>query len=147
MRLSRRYDVKAHPIVHIEIPASDLKQTSQFYAEVFGWQVDPSTENYPVFSAEGGPGGGFVPLTEETTAGPVGFGVGKPLLHLATDDIEATLATVEAHGGKTLREKTEIPSIGWWAVFADPTGNPIGIFCALPGEAAHQPAEESATEA
>ena len=127
--------MNAHPIVHIEIPATDLKATSQFYADVFGWQIDPSTENYPLFKAEGGPGGGFVLLTDETTSGPVPFGVGRPLMHLATDDIEATLATVEAHGGKTLRTKAEIPGIGWWAVFADPTGNPIGIFCELPKEA------------
>jgi predicted enzyme related to lactoylglutathione lyase len=122
----------AHPIVHIEIPATDLKQTSQFYADVFGWQVDPAMENYSIFSVEGGPGGGFVPLTDENTAGPVGFGVGRPLLHLRTDDIEATLAEVEAHGGTTLKPKAEIPGIGWWAVFADPSGNPMAIFCAAP---------------
>jgi predicted enzyme related to lactoylglutathione lyase len=124
----------AHPIVHVEIPTTDLKQTSQFYADVFGWQIAPAMENYFIFSAEGGPGGGFVPLTEESAAGPVGMGIGRPLLHLRTDDIEATLAEVEAHGGKTLRPKEEIPGIGWWAVFADPSGNPMAIFCPGPRE-------------
>ena len=124
----------AHPIVHVEIPVTDLKQSSQFYADVFGWQVTPAMENYFVFSAEGGPGGGFVPLTEQTTAGPVGYGIGRPLLHVSTDDIEASLAEVEAHGGKTLRPKEEIPGIGWWAVFADPSGNPIALFRAAPHE-------------
>ena len=91
-------------------------------------------ENYPTFAAEGGPGGGFVLLNEETTSTPVAYGVGRPLLHLSTDDIEATLAEVEAHGGKRLMPKTEIPNIGWWAVFADPTGNPIGLFTSLHAE-------------
>jgi len=76
----------------------------------------------------GGPGGAFVPLTEVTTGSPVPFAVGKPLLHLGADDVDATLAAVEAHGGKTLVPKTEIPHVGWWAVFADPTGNPIALF-------------------
>lgn len=126
--------MKTHPIVHVEIPATDLKETSQFYADVFGWQISHSMESYPLFSAEGGPGGGFVLLTDASTSGPVPFGIGKPLMHLATDDIEASLAEVEAHSGKTLRAKEEIPGIGWWAVFADPSGNPIALFRAAPRE-------------
>jgi predicted enzyme related to lactoylglutathione lyase len=139
--------VKAHPIVHVEIPSNDLTQITEFYADVFGWQIDHSMENYPLFSADGGPGGGFVALTEAVTSGPVGFGIGRPLIHLATDDIEATLATVESHGGKTLLGKTEIPNIGWWAALADPSGNPIGLYCALPCEAASTPSDETAEDA
>lgn len=111
-----------HPIVHVEIPATDLKETSQFYAEVFGWQIDHSMDYYPMFAAEGGPGGGFTQLND------VSHSVGRPLLFLGTDDIEASLAAVEAHGGKTLSPKTEIPHVGWWAVFSDPSGNAIALF-------------------
>ncbi len=50
------------------------------------------------------------------------------LIYLATDDIDATLADVEAHGGKTVMPKTEIPHVGWWAVFTDPAGNHLGLF-------------------
>jgi uncharacterized protein len=106
----RRQLVTNHPIVHIEIPASDLKEVSQFYAEVFGWQIDAAMEGYPMFAAEGGPGGGFVQLSD------VAHTVGRPLLFIGTDDIDTSLTAVEANGGKTLMPRTAIPKIGWWAV-------------------------------
>jgi predicted enzyme related to lactoylglutathione lyase len=123
--------VKAHPIVHIEIPASDLKETSQFYEEVFGWQIDHSMTEYPMFRAEGGPGGGFVHVGGDMSGAPVPYTVGKPLIFLDSDDIEASLAAVEANGGKTVLPKAEIQGVGWWAVFTDPAGNMLALFTDL----------------
>jgi predicted enzyme related to lactoylglutathione lyase len=114
--------VSAHPIVHVEIPATDLKKATAFYSEVFGWQFDHSMETYPMFKAEGGPGGGFVHLSDAAHT------VGVPLLFLATDDIEATLAAVEANGGTTVMPKTDIGEHGWWAVFTDPVGNRFALY-------------------
>ena len=117
--------MKAHPIVHVEIPASDLKAATQFYSDVFGWEFDHSMDYYPMFKAEGGPGGGFV------QHGDVSHTVGVPLLFLGTDDIEAKLAEIEAHGGKTLMPKTSIgenAEHGWWAVFTDPVGNRFALY-------------------
>jgi uncharacterized protein len=115
--------VSSHPIVHIELPASDLKEISRFYAAVFGWQIDEtSMESYPMFAAEGGPGGGFVQIDD------VGHTVGKPLLFIGADDINASLAAVEAHGGKTLMPRTAIPHVGWWAIFADSSGNTLALY-------------------
>lgn len=111
-----------HPIVHIEIPAPDVNAASQFYADVFGWQIDHSMESYPMFAAEGGPGGGFVQIGNPIYAAP------KPLVFIGTNDIDASLASVEAHGGKTLMPKTAIGPHGWWAVFADPSGNSIALY-------------------
>jgi predicted enzyme related to lactoylglutathione lyase len=47
---------------------------------------------------------------------------------IQTDDIDSTLAEVEKLGGKTVTPKTEIPDMGWFAVFTDPEGNYIGLF-------------------
>ena len=69
---------------------------------------------------KGGPGGGFVVPWGNA---PVEYKRDRLLVYLATDDIDATLATIEAHGGKTVLPTTEIPQVGWWAVFTDP-GNP-----------------------
>jgi predicted enzyme related to lactoylglutathione lyase len=115
-----------HPIVHIEIPAKDLTTAAKFYAEMFDWktQHDPKL-NYTMFE-NSGVGGGFNPVSEEMQIGP-----GDILLHVATDDIEAHLAKAEKLGGKTLVPKTEIPGIGWFGIFTDPTGNRIGLYTAL----------------
>ncbi|HEX4202864.1 MAG TPA: WYL domain-containing protein [Ktedonobacteraceae bacterium] len=73
--------------------------------------------------------------TDAKVLAPEGFpGPSEPtyqpdrlLVYLTTDDIDATLAAIEAHGGKTVVSKTEIPHVGWWAIFTDPAGNHIGL--------------------
>ncbi len=113
-----------HSIVHVEIPASDPAAASKFYADLFGWkiQVDPSFD-YHMFQADPGPGGGFVKIGDQ-----MGYKPGEVLIYVSTDDINATLAEVAALGGKTLQPKTEIPQVGWFAIFADPAGNRIALF-------------------
>jgi len=47
-------------IVHIEIPATDLKGSGRFYDDLFGWKVEEIPEmDYVIFEAGEGPGGGF----------------------------------------------------------------------------------------
>ncbi len=121
-----------HAIVHVEIPATDIKENARFYAEAFGWkiQVDPQYD-YHMFQTEGGPGGGFV-STKMDAEGEAMMGfryeIGKPLLYIGTDDIEESLAQVEAAGGKVLVRQMEIPGAGWFAHFTDPSGNHMALF-------------------
>jgi len=118
-----------HPIVHIEIPAKKAGEAGKFYGDLFGWKIEADpTYNYVQFQAEGGPGGGFV---EVGGSAPIPYKADSLLVYVGTDDIDATLAKVEALGGKTVLPKTEIPQMGWWAVFADPTGNRVGLFSGM----------------
>ena len=108
-------------IVHIEIPASDRLTAARFYSEVFGWEYQDMPEmSYTTFNT-GNVGGGYNPLGEQVKPGDV-------MVYVGSDDIEADLEQVEAQGGKTLVPKTEIPSVGWFAIFADPTGNALALF-------------------
>jgi uncharacterized protein len=119
--------VAEHPIVHVEIPARDSEAAGQFYAQVFNWQLDNSAPNYLQFRTEGGPAGGFVsPGKAGDTS--LEYKIGEVLIYLDSDDIDATLANVEAHGGTTVVPRTEIEGHGWWAVFTDPSGNKIGLY-------------------
>ena len=119
----------ALPIVHIEISAKDLAAASTFYSELFGWQIEVDTDaDYYMFAAEGGPGGGFV-----HTDG-VQYKAGDIIPYLETDDIDGLLKKIEAMGGKALTKKTEIPGMGWYAFFADPTGNRLGLYTGLPSQ-------------
>jgi predicted enzyme related to lactoylglutathione lyase len=122
--------VSNHPIVHIEIPAKKARDAGKFYGELFGWKIEADPMyNYVQFAAEGGPGGGFVEV--EGGDAPIQYKPDSLLVYVSTDDIDATLAKVESLGGKTVLPKTEIPQMGWWAVFSDPTGNRIGLFTGL----------------
>ena len=111
-----------HPIVHIEFSASEPKAAGEFYATLFGWEmaVDPEM-GYVMFTPPSGPAGGFNPVTDDLPAGTV-------LVYVQTDDIEVTLAKVKSLGGRVLVPKTEIPNVGWFGIFSDPTGNSVGLY-------------------
>jgi predicted enzyme related to lactoylglutathione lyase len=120
-----------HSIVHIEIPASDPTATGKFYAEAFGWQTDADQMyNYTQFRAQSGPGGGFPKVTDGTAAETMQYKPGEVLIYIGTEDIDGTLARIEALGGKTVLPRTEIPHVGWYAVFTDPTGNRVALYTA-----------------
>lgn len=120
-----------HPIVHIEIPSSNFKTDSDFYAKVFGWQIiaDP-TFDYWMWRPSTGPGGGFAGLEP-----PASAKINQPLIYIGTDDIEASLRDIEAAGGHTVSPKMEIPGNGWFAVFTDPAGNQMALYTSMnPGQ-------------
>lgn len=112
-----------HPICHIEIPAKDGAESGTFYGALFGWQIHTAPEfNYTMFSAEGGPGGGFITIGEHGVK-PNDFHV-----YVLTDDIDATLKRAESLGGKTLTGKSEIPGTGWMAGLLDPAGTQCWLY-------------------
>jgi uncharacterized protein len=115
-----------HPIVHVEISANDLQAASKFYGELFGWKIEHIPEmNYATFeTGEGEVGGGLNPITDSNPAGTVA-------VYVNTDDIEASLKKAESLGGKTVFPKTEIPGMGWFGLFSDPTGNVLGLYTTM----------------
>ena len=117
-----------HEIVHIEFSAKDPKSLGKFYANLFDWKIEfAEGMDYVMFDGGGGPGGGFPQANENFKAGTV-------MVYISTDDVTATLAQAESLGAKILSPKTEIPMTGWFGIFADPTGNAVGVFQALPQE-------------
>lgn len=113
----------AHPISHLELSAEDPAAASRFYADLFGWKIDHNEKHdYYIFEGEGGPRGGFVQVDDKEHK------PGDVVVYFDTDDIDASLKQVEALGGKVLQPKTEIPGVGTYALFADPTGNRLGLF-------------------
>jgi hypothetical protein len=82
--------------------------------------------NYAMFDyGVEGVGGGLNPVGEDNPVGTV-------IIYVDTEDIATDLAKVEKLGGKIVTPKTEIPGMGWFAIFSDPTGNRIGLFSTLP---------------
>ena len=124
--------MSSHPVVHIEIPAANPAEAGKFYGEVFGWKIESDPMyNYYQFAAEGGPGGGFPQLAASSADNPE-YKPDSVIIYIGTDDIDAALASVEAHGGKTIMAKHEIPHVGWFAAFTDPTGNRVALYTSMP---------------
>jgi predicted enzyme related to lactoylglutathione lyase len=109
-------------VVHVEIPAHDVQAASKFYQELFGWKLHHAPEfDYTMWEDGSGSGGGFTKVDE-------GNPVGRVMVYIDSDDIEADLRRVEELGGSMVTPKTEIPGTGWFAVFKDPTGNHLALY-------------------
>ena len=119
----------SHPIIHIEISAQDRQEAANFYKAIFGWETQDFPDmDYTTFkSGEGGIGGGFMTVRDDSPAGTV-------VAYIQTDDINATLSQIEAHGGKVLVPPMDIPGVGRFAHFSDPTGNLMAVLQPAPME-------------
>ncbi len=114
-------------IVHVEIPAANRDKLAKFYADMFDWKFQHMTEPSPYTTFEAGnTGGGYPDVGENAKAGDV-------LVYVDSDDIEADLKKIERLGGKTVMPKTAVGTMGWFAIFADPTGNKLALWTATNG--------------
>ncbi len=112
-------------VVHVEIPAANVAATGKFYQELLGWKVQhDEAMNYSMWQAGDGSGGGFPEVNADNPAGQV-------LVYIDSDDIDADLKKVEKLGGTVIRSKTEIPNIGWFGMFKDPTGNVLALYTGM----------------
>jgi predicted enzyme related to lactoylglutathione lyase len=112
-------------IVHIEIPTLKASQSADFYAKLFGWHIQHHEGlDYTMWEPQEGVGGGFSPVEMGATAGEV-------MIFVNSEDIDADLQQAASLGGTILRQKEEIPTVGWWGVFKDPSGNAIALFTSL----------------
>jgi predicted enzyme related to lactoylglutathione lyase len=115
-------------IVHIEIPTKNGKESGEFYEKLFGWHIEHDAQmDYTMWDPHEGPGGGFSPVGENVKPGDV-------LVYVNSEDIEADLKKVTELGGTILQEKMEIPTIGWFGIFKDPTGNMIALYTSMNSE-------------
>ena len=112
----------ANPLCHFEFMSNDPTKCKQFYGAVFEWDFDDSSmPGYTLIGTGAEPGGGLMERPPEAPGPAMN-------VYFLVDDILETLEKVRAAGGTVLVEKSEIPSIGWWAFVADPEGIPFGIY-------------------
>jgi predicted enzyme related to lactoylglutathione lyase/uncharacterized glyoxalase superfamily protein PhnB len=111
-------------ICYLEIPAVDPRQSATFYENVFGWNIRHRDTARPSFDdATGNVGGAWV----------TGREIGREpalLPYVWVDNIDATLAQVEAHGGLIVASpRSDSPgNAPWIASFRDPAGNLLGLY-------------------
>jgi predicted enzyme related to lactoylglutathione lyase len=119
--------MSARSIVYVELSARDPEGTARFYSRLFGWEFERDPEqDYWMFRAGEGPGGGLSKVSG--TDNDLNIKPGDVVVYVDSEDIASDLRNAEELGGKVLVPKTEIPGMGWFAVFADPTGNKVGLF-------------------
>jgi uncharacterized protein len=105
----------------------DPEAAIAFYTEVVDWKAQPFAEegDYTMWVGSQGPLGGVIKLPDEVVT------MGMPpnwMGNVGVDDVDATAARTKELGGKILKEPTDIPTVGRFAVIADPQGAAISIF-------------------
>jgi predicted enzyme related to lactoylglutathione lyase len=119
--------------VWYELMTADPDGATKFYGAVVpGWTIGApigGDQDYRMIGrSDGGFGGGVLGLTDEMRsngARPIWMG------YIGTDNVDATVAQVEAKGGKELMPAFDIPQ-GRIAMVADPQGNPFYVMKPVP---------------
>lgn len=102
----------------IELPTRDLKAAKDFYSKVFDWQMTEFGPTYACTMTGDVDIGLQADATEATKA---------PLTVIAVTDLEATLKTVIASGGKIVKPIFSFPG-GRRFHFLDPNGNELAAW-------------------
>ena len=108
-------------ICYIEIPATDVARSADFYAKVFGWQVRRRGDGSTAFDDGVGEVSGTWVLDRPPASNP------GLMVHIMVNDIAATIETVIANGGESVQTVgADAPEIT--AKFRDPGGNVFGLY-------------------
>jgi len=110
-----------NPLCHFELMTADPARCKAFYGSVFDWQFDDkSMPGYTLVNTGSEPTGAIFPKPDDAPGVCVN-------IYFQVRDAEGVLAKAIQHGGTVLVPKTAIPNVGFFAMFSDPEGLPIGI--------------------
>lgn len=121
-----------HTIVHFEIPVNDPAKLSHFYEELFNWKFnkmpDPSGQmDYWLISHKDAAPNETMGGLYKRTMGETGF-----VNYIGVENLDASLVKAASLGANVVKEKTEIPNIGWFAILQDPDKNTFALFQGKP---------------
>jgi predicted enzyme related to lactoylglutathione lyase len=108
-------------ICYIEMPATDIARSADFYKKVFGWNIRKRGDGSTAFDDGVGEVSGTWVLGRPPSTTP------GLLIYVMVDSAEATVKAVIANGGEIVQPiGADAPEIT--ARFRDPGGNVLGIY-------------------
>ena len=108
-------------ICYIELPASDIARSAEFYKRVFGWNIRQRGDGHTAFDDTTGEVSGSWVLRRPPASAP------GLLLYVMVDSVAATVDLIVANGGEIVQPiGADAPEIT--ARFRDPGGNVLGLY-------------------
>jgi uncharacterized protein len=108
-------------ICYLEIPATDVERSAQFYRDVFGWNIRQRANGGLAFDDPTGAVSGSWVLKRQPSTAP------GLLFYIMVDSVAKAANAVMAHGGDIVqRIGVDAPEIT--ARFTDPAGNVVGLY-------------------
>ena len=116
-------------LYHFDIPVDNADRAQQFYKDVFGWdmkklnsQVDSKIELWMCETED-----------ESGRKGITGGMMKRDSLssvtnYILVNSIDEYTSKINHSGGKVTMHKTEIPHVGYFAMFLDSENNLFGLF-------------------
>jgi predicted enzyme related to lactoylglutathione lyase len=108
-------------ICYIEIPATDIRRSADFYAKVLAWSIRERGDGRLAFDDAVGEVSGTWVLGRAPSAAP------GLLLYVMVDSVAKTLDAVIANGG-AIAQPIGADSPEVTARFRDPAGNVMGLY-------------------
>lgn len=116
---------------HFAINADDVPRAKTFYERVFGWRFDPwgPPDFYQVKNA----GEGLLGALQERREIVPGVRMAGFEASFGVEDLKATMAEIEAAGGRIVMPPYRIDGVGELIYFEDSEGNLVGAMQYEPG--------------
>jgi predicted enzyme related to lactoylglutathione lyase/NifU-like protein involved in Fe-S cluster formation len=125
--------------VWYDLMTSNPDNAIPFYQKIVGWGTQKwdgvGNGAYTMWTSGGAPIGGVMQLPPEAAAG------GAPphwLLYVFAPDVDATVKRAQQLGGMVHVPPTDIPTVGRFAVLADPQGAAFAVFAAAQDAPGHE---------
>ena len=104
-----------------ELMTTDTKAAASFFSKIIGWKTEPWSNDptYTLFTNGARAAAGLMVLPEDAKA------MGVPpnwCTHIGTPNVQETVRRAESLGARVHRPPTQLPSVGTFAVLADPQG-------------------------
>ena len=108
-------------VCYIEMPATDIRRSAEFYKAVFGWQLRQRGDGTTAFDDTTGEVSGTWVTGRPSSTDP------GHLIYVMVDSVADTVEAVVAHGGQIVQPiGADAPEIT--ARFRDPAGNVVGLY-------------------
>ncbi len=119
--------------VWYDLMTTDPEKAEAFYTNALGWgtEVWQGPMPYHMWKASGKTMGGVMQLPN--AAAPPHW-----LAYIGVPDVDATVKDAESRGAKTLAKPTDIPTVGRYAVLADPQGAVFAVFTSAGNAPGHE---------
>ena len=118
-----------NPFVHIELTTSDVGKAKSFYKSLFDWKLKDvdmgGGQTYTMVDVGDGTGGGMF----EMQGAPIAW-----IPYAAVKDVAKSTEKARSLGAQIMKEKSEVPGMGWFSIFRDPTGALIALWEPKPKE-------------
>lgn len=125
-----------NPVTWFSIPSSDIDDTALFYANAFGWAIQPETKepnsDFNYVMALNSPG----QITEPDQRGRINgcivkreTGIEHPVILIEVEDLDDAATKIESAGGTVASKTFPMESLdGSFFLARDPEGNLMEVF-------------------